>query len=158
EQQMKLEQESVKSMKESKKTIEAMVKKLEDTKPEKLTVLQKSQLEAYREYLKTFDEQVEAIANQKIEDVIASLTTRMRIINAIAPTKGDVFIACGELRGYGYAVWRMDSEFANPEKIITGLSGCCGQMDIQAGTDGVYVAENSKKQVALYSRDGKVTS
>ena len=35
------------------------------------------------------------------------------------------------------------ADLANPQRIITGLSGCCGQMDIQTGHDGIYVAYRS---------------
>jgi hypothetical protein len=159
EEQVTNAKQSVESMKSSKKTIENMVNKLEDTPADKLTALKKSQLDAFRQHLKTFDQQMEARANMKIETVIKGLTSRLRLINAIAPTDTDVFIACGELKGYGYSIWRMDADdFANPQKIVGGLAGCCGQMDIQAGKNGIYVAENSKKRVSLYDRNGKAVS
>jgi sugar lactone lactonase YvrE len=58
-------------------------------------------------------------------------------------------------KGYGYAVWRADRDFSNPKQIITGLSGCCGQMDIQTANNEVFVAENSRHRVVRYDRDGK---
>ena len=66
-----------------------------------------------------------------------------------------VFIACRMTVGYGYEVWRMDSEFADGKKIIEGLSGCCGQMDVQANDEGVFVAENSRKRVRRFDADGQ---
>jgi hypothetical protein len=159
EEQMKMQKQSVESMKNSKSAIEGILKNLEQVKPEKMTALQKSQVEAYREYLKNFDAQMEAMANPKLEDAIASITSRVRIINAIAANDKEVFIACGELRGYGFAVWRLNAaDLSNPERIVTGLNGCCGQMDIQAGPDGVVVAENSRKRVARYDTSGKLVS
>jgi sugar lactone lactonase YvrE len=76
-------------------------------------------------------------------------------INAIAVSDKDVFIACPMSKGYGYAVWRTDRDFQNPQQVISGLSGCCGQMDIQAAKDQVFVAENSRHRVVRYDRDGK---
>ena len=58
-------------------------------------------------------------------------------------------------KGYGYAVWRTDQAFANPKQIVKGLSGCCGQMDIQAVGDDVFVAENSRHRIVRYNRDGE---
>lgn len=92
--------------------------------------------------------------DQTIDNVIASITSRLQQINAIATSGSDVFIACPMSKGYGYAVWRTDQAFANPKQIIKGLTGCCGQMDIQAAGDEVFVAENSRHRIVRYSRDG----
>jgi len=92
--------------------------------------------------------------DQTIDKVIASITARLKQINAITTSGSDVFIACPMSKGYGYAVWRTDQAFANPKQIIKGLSGCCGQMDIQAAGDLVFVAENSRHRIVRYSRDG----
>jgi sugar lactone lactonase YvrE len=92
--------------------------------------------------------------NQTIDSVIASMTARMQQVNAITTNGTDVFIACPMSKGYGYAVWRTDQEFAQPKQIIKGLSGCCGQMDIQATGNEVFVAENSRHRVVRYDRDG----
>jgi sugar lactone lactonase YvrE len=70
-------------------------------------------------------------------------------------TKSDIFVACPSAKGYGYDVWRTNLDFGEPQKIVTGLSGCCGQMDIQAHDGKLYVAENGRKRVACYDRDGK---
>lgn len=93
---------------------------------------------------------------QKIEDVILNLTSRLKIVNAITSTQDEVFVACGVKNGYGYAVWRMTWDLEEPKQIITGLSGCCGQMDIQCRGSELYVAENSRHRVVCYDRDGKL--
>lgn len=95
--------------------------------------------------------------DQTIDNVIASITTRLQQVNAITTSGSDVFIACPMSKGYGYAVWRTDQAFASPQQIIKGLSGCCGQMDIQAAGDEVFVAENSRHHIVRYSREGKET-
>jgi sugar lactone lactonase YvrE len=76
-------------------------------------------------------------------------------ISAIAVSGKDVFVACPMTKGFGYAVWRTDADFGNAERIVEGLSGCCGQMDIQARDGKIYAAENARKRVICYDRDGK---
>jgi sugar lactone lactonase YvrE len=62
---------------------------------------------------------------------------------------------CGETKGYGFALWRMDLTFGSPKKVLSQLSGCCGQMDVQVQGDKIYVAENTRHRVAIFDRDGK---
>jgi len=76
-------------------------------------------------------------------------------VTGIAATEQHVFVACPETQGYGFAVWRTDRDFGNPKKIVTGLRGCCGNMDIQASGGDLYVAENARKRVVRYDPDGK---
>jgi sugar lactone lactonase YvrE len=77
-----------------------------------------------------------------------------RRITGIAATARDVFVACPASQGYGYDVWRTDHDFKNGKKVVTSLRGCCGQMDIQAHGDTLYVAENSRMRVVRFDRDG----
>ena len=49
-------------------------------------------------------------------------------------------------------------DFSEPKRIVDGLSGCCGQMDIQCCGDDFVVAENSRKRVVRYDSDGKQVS
>lgn len=120
-----------------------------------LTAEEKQQLEELEAYLKMYDENVKQIRSQTVEKVVGELTARLRFINSITATDKDVFIACGELKGYGYSVWRMDPDFKNPTQVMSKLSGCCGQMDVQARDGKLYVAENSRHRVGQYDRDGK---
>jgi sugar lactone lactonase YvrE len=76
-------------------------------------------------------------------------------VTGIAVTDQDVFVAVPETKGYGYAVWRMDRNLGRAKKIVEGLRGCCGQMDIQASGGELFVAENARKRVARYDRNGK---
>ena len=94
-------------------------------------------------------------SERKIDDVISEMTSRLKIVNALGATDQDVFIASGVVKGYGYAIWRTSHDFEGAEQIVTGLSGCCGQMDIGCCDDKVFVAENSRKRVLQYDRDGK---
>ena len=80
---------------------------------------------------------------------------RKRSVPGIAATEEDLFVACPAGKGYGYEVWRTDLNFENPQKIVSKLSGCCSQMDIQARDGKVWVAENSRKKVRCFDREGK---
>ena len=67
-----------------------------------------------------------------------------------------MFLATRAAVGYGFEVWKMDADFADGKQIISGLSGCCGQMDVKANANGLFVAENSKHRVCRYDHDGKL--
>jgi hypothetical protein len=76
-------------------------------------------------------------------------------VTGIATSKDDVFVACSMTKGYGYAVWRVDRDFAKPKQIIEGLRGCCGQMDVQAKDGEVWIPHNAAHKVERFDRDGK---
>ena len=85
-------------------------------------------------------------------DQLVAVQTRIASISA--STK-DVFFACSSSTGSGFDVWRTDLDFEQGRKVGESLRGCCGQMDVQANDNGVYVAENTKHRVSCYTRDGK---
>jgi sugar lactone lactonase YvrE len=84
-----------------------------------------------------------------------STALRKRAITGLAVTAQDVFVACPSAQGFGYDVWRTDHDFGGAEKIVTRLSGCCGQMDIQAHDGMLFVPENGRKRVICFDREGK---
>ncbi len=94
-------------------------------------------------------------AERSVDDVINDMTGRLKIVNALGASDKDVFIASGVVKGYGYAIWRTSHDFEGAEQIVSGLSGCCGQMDIRCCEETVFVAENSRKRVLQYDREGK---
>jgi hypothetical protein len=83
---------------------------------------------------------------------------QMTTITGMAVTAQDVFVCCRAAKGYGYVVWRVDHDFANPKRIVENLAGCCLQMDIQAHEGDLWIAHNSRHKVEHYSRDGKKRS
>ena len=139
----------------SAKTFRTRLEELEKIEPEKLTKLQERQLTQYKSLVKTYDQMAERMAKDGVEGIVKQLTSRLRIVNGIAVSDKDVFVATGEPVGYGYAVWRMGRDFKEPKEILTGMRGCCGQFDIQVQGKDLLVAENTKHQFARYSRDGK---
>ena len=121
--------------------MEAFQKKLKEPR-EKLMAAQ----QAYQEASVT----PETLIKQQRAEI-----QRKSSVNGIAVSKDDVFVACSMAKGYGFAVWRIDREFAKPKQIIEGLRGCCGQMDVQAHDGEVWVAHNCEHKVERYDRDGK---
>lgn len=113
------------------------------------------QIQQYKQLQKTYREMLEREQKRTIEDVERDIAARLQRIHGIAVGGDVIFVATAMDKGYGYAVWRMTREFGEPKQIITGLSGCCGQIDIQVKNDALFVAENSRHRVVKYDRDGK---
>jgi len=86
---------------------------------------------------------------------IDQLVAAQARIASISASTTDVFFACSSSTGTGFDVWRTDLDFEQGRKIGESLRGCCGQMDVQANDNGVYVAENTKHRVSCYTREGK---
>jgi len=84
-----------------------------------------------------------------------SAALRSRRISGIAINENDVFICCQPPTGYGFQVWRGDQNLENFEMVVPSLRGCCGNMDIQAHGDKLYAAENARKKVVVFDRDGE---
>lgn len=99
-------------------------------------------------------ESTELTEEQIADRVKSSMQYKIKV--ASISSDGDaVFVACGIPAGHGYEVWKLSPEFTDGKSIVSGLSGCCGQMDVQANRDGVFVAENSRKRVRRFDAEGK---
>jgi hypothetical protein len=94
--------------------------------------------------------------NKPLEAAITDLTARLGTVTAVAASDKDVFVAGGELTGPGYSVWRYTRALTEPKQVLTRMSGCCGQFDVQAVGGELVVAENTRHRVARYDRDGKL--
>jgi hypothetical protein len=92
-----------------------------------------------------------AETRQAVEGLVAS---QLQIIS-ISSTATEVYVACRSATGYGFDVWRTNPDFRGGQRIIESLRGCCGQMDVQANANGVYVAENTRHRVRVFGRDGR---
>lgn len=118
------------------------------------------QKEQYEQLKKQFAEMMGGSTNGELTD--AQINERVKAskaykqkVSSISAMDGDVFLATHATFGYGFEVWRMDDKFENPSVIVKDLSGCCGQMDVKANKDGLFVAENSKHRVCHFDREGK---
>lgn len=179
----KLKEEAEAALEEEKEQYEEQVKELKEqtdaqqklideqkaaleAKPEaQQTAAAKRQLRTMELSLKNQQAQNKALlqfykqrSERSVDDVIGEVTGRLKIVNALGATDQDVFIASGVVKGYGYAIWRTSHDLEGAQQIVTGLSGCCGQMDIHCCNDHVFVAENSRKRVLQYDREGKKIS
>lgn len=96
------------------------------------------------------DQPSEAAIQAQVETLFKS---KLRI-SSISSTGSDVFVATRGIEGYGYDIWKTDSEFTDGQIIVTGLRGCCGQMDVQCCKNGVFVAENSRDRVVRFDTAG----
>lgn len=75
----------------------------------------------------------------------------------LAVGTSDLFVICSG-PGYSYNAWRMTPEFGESKVILSGLRGCCGQLDCQTYDGKLWLAMNTEHQVVCYDRDGQKLS
>jgi len=115
----------------------------------------KRQLTQNEAQLKSYDQIIEQQENRSVDEIVQEIKSRLQKINAIAVSGKNVFITTGIAKGYGFAVWRTDLEFKDAKQIVTNLSGCCGQMDVQVIGGELFIAENTRHRVGRFDLDGK---
>jgi hypothetical protein len=108
---------------------------------------------SYNEYLKQF-----RIGEEILDSEIESAISGMGQVRSLAVGEEDIFVTCPANLGYGYDIWRVNKELEEPKVVVKGVSGCCGQMDIQAKGKQLLIAENTKFRVGVYNQQGKLTS
>lgn len=114
-----------------------------------------NQIKQYKQIIQSYTKMAAQLEKKSPDDVVNEITQRLQKIHAITVSGENLYVATAVTKGYGFAVWRMDLDFKQPKQIISGLSGCCGQMDVQARGDDLWVAENSRHAVVHYSKEGK---
>jgi hypothetical protein len=114
-----------------------------------------NQVRQYKQIISSYSNMVAQLDKKSVDDVINEITQRLQKIHSITVSADNVYVTTALTKGYGFAVWRTDMDFKHAKQVITGLSGCCGQMDVQARGDDLWVAENSRHSVVHYSKDGK---
>lgn len=119
------------------------------------TMLQRYQLQAEQLASKESGKEKTGPSEEQIQAYVKSLVASKMRISSVSASGDYVFVATQSTAGYGYDVWRTDNEFSNSKVIVSGLRGCCGQMDVQCCKEGVFVAENSRHRVVRYDVDGK---
>ncbi|WP_442484181.1 hypothetical protein [Aeoliella sp. SH292] len=135
----------------------------EDDRTRKMLETQITQLERSKTSLertqKLWNERIAQMddaepSDEEIQAQLDSQIARKLGVASISAVGDTVFVACPSSVGYGYSVWKIDEEFKAGEEIVADLSGCCGQMDVQANDQGIYVAENSKHRVVCFNYEG----
>ncbi|MFO0822895.1 MAG: hypothetical protein U0792_07215 [Gemmataceae bacterium] len=155
EAQLKREKEQMATIyANARKQIADQLKAIEDKKPEDRTKTETRQIDQFKNLIKNYEKIEGDLKNRTVEQVLEQLTGRMRIVNGLAVSEKDVFIATGDV-GFGYAVWRSGTDLKDAKQILGEIGGCCGQMDIQCHGPDVLVAENTKHQFTRYDREGK---
>ncbi|QDU78633.1 hypothetical protein Pla110_03370 [Polystyrenella longa] len=141
-------------LKEDLITIQKQLDILEKTKEEDRSRGQKRTMLALQGQINLINQHLKQ--DQKGVDPQFEMMMQMKLrVPALSVTEKDIFVTVPSLEGYGFEVWRVDHQFQNPEMIISDLRGCCGQMDVQAKDDKIYVAENGRFRVASFDREGE---
>ncbi len=117
-------------------------------------------IDSYQRNIEQFQQYVQQnpakeLTEEQIQQQIAAMVGSKLAVSSISATDDAVFVACRAQEGYGFDVWRTKPDLTEAECIVTGLRGCCGQMDVQASEAGVFVAENSRKRVCRFDSKGE---
>lgn len=154
-----VEEDSKEQMKQVTEMYSSQVERVEEmmkviSEKEDATDRDKKRMASLKSQLEMFTKQQEMMETTYSEfySVEAMMANAMSI-SSLAVNSKDVFLCCQT--GRGYDVWRTDHDFSSPSKVVSGLSGCCGQCDIQADEENLVLAENTKFKVSLLDREGK---
>lgn len=139
-------------------SLQEQIEELEAIDEGERTNSQESNLKRLKSQLKTYEQIVEQNKIEVDEESLKHQLTSNSDVTAIAVTDNDVYVATSANSGSGYEVYRTTLDFKDPVRILKRLRGCCGQMDIYAADNQVFVAENTNFQVGIYDRDGKKVS
>jgi hypothetical protein len=131
------------------------IAKLKEKPEAERTKTDLAMLKSADQILASYAETEKYFANMTVDSVLAGMLGRVRIISSVAASEKDLFVVCGETEGFGFAVWRTTPDLKDAKKILTNISGCCGQMDVQCCGADIVVAENTRHRFAKYDRDGK---
>ena len=146
--------EQMAARKEQFESIAKVMASLEEVPEEERTPRQKRELAQAKMMHRSYEAmlaRVDASAEAAVEKGLA----KARAIHRVAASRDHLFLVANEPAGYGFGVWRCGRDFSAPEKIIDGLRGCCGQMDVQVIGGELVVAENGAHHVAVYGLDGE---
>ena len=136
--------------------LDKSIENAEKTAKEDRSNDQQSKIDMALQQRKFYTDQLERMKESagQLYNLDAMLQSKKRVTGLAANGK-DVFVSCAAIKGYGYDIWRMTDDLAEPVKVVNQLSGCCGQMDIQCTDRELVIAENCAFKVAIYDRDGK---
>jgi len=117
---------------------------------------QAARLKAYERQIAELEEQLAAHKETEagLEAAVEAATKSTgREATALAVSDQHLYLCVRASSGYD--VIRCDWDYQNARQVLSGLRGCCGQMDIQARGDRLVVAENTKFLVAFHDADGQ---
>jgi hypothetical protein len=143
--------------KATKTELNAQEQRMLELLPQTLATYQK-QAEQQALANKGADAQDSGVSEKAIEDRVENMIRSKMKVSSISADQDHVFVATQDITGYGYVVWKMGKDFSGGEVIVSGLRGCCGQMDVQCCRDGLFVAENSRHRVVRFDVSGEQTT
>ena len=112
-------------------------------------------VDLYKRSAESMKRHLESRRQMTDEQVADEAIERVKQIHRVAVSEDAVFIVTNMETGYGFAVWRLSPDLSEPTRVVEGLAGCCGQMDVQVVEGGLAIAENSRHQVRLVDFDGE---
>lgn len=107
---------------------------------------------------KEAEEMLKQAGKEEREAYQRQLDERRGAVTGMAVTPQDVFIACPSPTDFSFCVYRLDPQLAHPKLLVDKLRGCCGQMDIQAYDEKLWIAHNARHRVECRDREGKEIS
>jgi len=147
---------------QQRQTLDSAVKLLKDRKeriearpPAERTQLDNRQLAECVNSLRQAEIETRRLVAFKADAAAADLALHLRSVMGVTVSPRDVFIVCGEEQHFSYSVWRFDHDLGNPKHLLSGLSACGTQADVQADGIELLVAENARHCYVRYDRDGK---
>ena len=146
---------SVAQFKEQITTLEDQLKQQKENKAKGGAGEGESNAEMYAQIVKSYKQQLESLDKQSIDDAVKDLKQSLGQIYAITASEDSLYVATRMTTGYGFAVWKMKRDATDGKQIVENLSGCCGQLDIQAKGADLFVAENSRHRVLKFDGEGK---
>ena len=158
-----LRESLARSAEQYKETLEAarerlatLEEKLGDKDESELKPVEKRRLKAARLQVENYERLVKEEGEPQPGQEEMMLLNK-KAVRGIAVTDRDIFVSTPAVEGYGYDVWRMGLDFSEPERIVTGLSGCCNPMNLRFGPGGeVYTAESTLGRIKRFSADGEL--
>jgi len=95
---------------------------------------------------------------EEMERIKTMLEKRRADVTGLAATDQDVFMAVPAPSDFTYRIYRFDHALEKPKLVVEKLRGCCGQMDVQAQAQKVWIPHNARHAVESRDRDGKELS
>ena len=140
---------------------QTMIDKLEEKPEADRTDAEKRRLASYKQVVEQLKGIVKKqggteLTEEQLEKQVDAAIRQKSLVSSISVTDSAVYVTCRMVKGYGFEVWRLNGEFEDAKQIVEGLRGCCGQMDVHARGNELFVAENARHRVARYSNDGKL--
>lgn len=153
---MEKHEEEIAQYEDQAKQFTETVKEVEAKPAAERSKSESAQLSQMKSITKSLEANIKAKKAMKKEVIVKQALTRLKELHRVAVSDKYVFVVSNETAGYGFCIWRMPHDFSEAKKVVSKLSGCCGQMDVQVMDGELAIAENSRHRVLLVDFDGKM--